>query len=196
MADTVQSWAGGLVDTAAPPVRKTGLRTLHAAPLDHRISDVPAADRHHRGAWSSIRRFYSIYLSMLNKAQTRFIGLVEFHVSAVARRVLDGGPAVGDLRALRRVLQSPDRPHHRASRSTTCRAKGQRKWRGMLLVPWVIPLALSSLGWWWLFDPTHSAFNWLLKRLGFEGNPLAQRSLSGRVSRSSWSMSGTARRSS
>ena len=26
----------------------------------------------------------------------------------------------------------------------------------MLLVPWVIPLALSSLGWWWLFDPTHS----------------------------------------
>ena len=32
-------------------------------------------------------------------------------------------------------------------------AKGQRKWRGMMLVPWVIPLALSSLGWWWLFDP-------------------------------------------
>ena len=25
--------------------------------------------------------FYSIYLSMLNKAQTRFIGLVEFHAS-------------------------------------------------------------------------------------------------------------------
>ena len=24
----------------------------------------------------------------------------------------------------------------------------------MLLVPWVIPLALSTLGWWWLFDPT------------------------------------------
>ena len=41
-------------------------------------------------------------------------------------------------------------------------AKGQRKWRGMLLVPWVIPLALSSLGWWWLFDPTHSAFNYIL----------------------------------
>jgi multiple sugar transport system permease protein len=46
-------------------------------------------------------------------------------------------------------------------------AKGQRKWRGMLLVPWVIPLALSSLGWWWLFDPTHSAFNYILESLGF-----------------------------
>jgi multiple sugar transport system permease protein len=44
--------------------------------------------------------------------------------------------------------------------------RGQRKWRGMLLVPWVIPLALSSLGWWWLFDPTHSAFNWIIRGLG------------------------------
>ena len=37
----------------------------------------------------------------------------------------------------------------------------------MMLVPWVIPLALSSLGWWWLFDPTHSAFNYILSSLGF-----------------------------
>ncbi len=44
--------------------------------------------------------------------------------------------------------------------------KGQRKWRGMLLVPWVIPLALSTLGWWWLFDPTHSAFNYVLQKHG------------------------------
>ena len=49
--------------------------------------------------------------------------------------------------------------------------KGQRKWRGMLLVPWVIPLALSSLGWWWLFDPTHSAFNYVLTQLGFDEIP-------------------------
>jgi multiple sugar transport system permease protein len=40
--------------------------------------------------------------------------------------------------------------------------KGQRKWRGMLLVPWVIPPALSTLAWLWLFDPSYSAFNWLL----------------------------------
>jgi hypothetical protein len=39
-------------------------------------------------------------------------------------------------------------------------AKGQRKWRGMLLVPWVIPGAMSTLAWQWLFDPSYSAFCW------------------------------------
>ena len=41
-------------------------------------------------------------------------------------------------------------------------AKGQRKWRGMLLIPWVIPPALSTLGWWWMFDPSYSSINWVL----------------------------------
>jgi multiple sugar transport system permease protein len=45
-------------------------------------------------------------------------------------------------------------------------AKGQRKWRGMLLVPWVIPPAMSTLAWLWLFDPSYSAFNWLFERIG------------------------------
>jgi multiple sugar transport system permease protein len=45
-------------------------------------------------------------------------------------------------------------------------AKGQRKWRGMLLIPWVIPPAMSTLGWFWLFDPSYSAFNWLFVRIG------------------------------
>jgi len=45
-------------------------------------------------------------------------------------------------------------------------AKGQRKWRGMLLVPWVIPPAMSTLGWFWLFDPSYSAFNWIFERVG------------------------------
>jgi multiple sugar transport system permease protein len=45
--------------------------------------------------------------------------------------------------------------------------KGQRKWRGMLLVPWVIPPAMSTLAWLWLFDPSYSAFNWILEGLGF-----------------------------
>jgi multiple sugar transport system permease protein len=40
-------------------------------------------------------------------------------------------------------------------------AKGQRKWRGMLLIPWVIPPAMSTLAWFWLFDPSYSAFNWI-----------------------------------
>ena len=44
--------------------------------------------------------------------------------------------------------------------------KGQRKWRGMLLIPWVIPPAMSTLGWFWLFDPSYSAFNWIFERVG------------------------------
>jgi multiple sugar transport system permease protein len=46
--------------------------------------------------------------------------------------------------------------------------KGQCKWRGMLLVPWVIPPAMSTLAWRWLFDPSYSAFNWILRRLGLD----------------------------
>ena len=44
--------------------------------------------------------------------------------------------------------------------------KGQRKWRGMLLVPWVIPTAMSTIAWFWLFDPAYSAINWILAKFG------------------------------
>ena len=50
-------------------------------------------------------------------------------------------------------------------------SKGQRKWRGMLLIPWVIPPALSTLGWWWLFEPTYSALNWVLEKLSVDAIP-------------------------
>ena len=50
-------------------------------------------------------------------------------------------------------------------------AKGQRKWRGMLLVPWVIPPAMSTLAWLWLFDPSYSAFNWLFEHVGLDPVP-------------------------
>jgi multiple sugar transport system permease protein len=41
----------------------------------------------------------------------------------------------------------------------------QRIWRGLALIPWVMPPALSTLGWWWLFDPSHSAVNWMFETL-------------------------------
>src|SRR5579883_2250753 len=47
----------------------------------------------------------------------------------------------------------------------------QRVLRGLLLIPWVLPLALSTLTWWWLFDPSYSAFNWVLTHLGFRPVP-------------------------
>ena len=49
--------------------------------------------------------------------------------------------------------------------------KKQRKWRGMLLVPWVIPPAMSCLAWLWLFDPSYSAFNWILALFGADPVP-------------------------
>jgi multiple sugar transport system permease protein len=49
--------------------------------------------------------------------------------------------------------------------------RGQRKWRGMLLVPWVIPPALSTLGWWWMFDPSYSSINWIINVFGFSAVP-------------------------
>ena len=41
----------------------------------------------------------------------------------------------------------------------------------MLLVPWVIPPAMSTLAWLWLFDPSYSALNWILEGIGIEGIP-------------------------
>ncbi|MBC9179386.1 carbohydrate ABC transporter permease [Pseudoroseomonas ludipueritiae] len=113
---------------------------------------------------------YALYLSMLNKRQTRFIGLdnftflfsretfwnvvfqsVVFAVSAVLLKAIIGFVLAHVLHALP--------------------AKGQRKWRGMLLVPWVIPPAISTLAWWWLFDPSYSAFNWALAIVGVDPVP-------------------------
>src|SRR5579863_3381047 len=109
---------------------------------------------------------YSIYLSMLNKAQTRFIGLGNFSF-LLSRDVFRMVMEQTAIFALSAVFFKALIGLITAHLINNLPAKGQRKWRGMLLVPWVIPLALSSLGWWWLFDPTHSAFNYVLESLGF-----------------------------
>jgi multiple sugar transport system permease protein len=108
---------------------------------------------------------YAIYLSTLNRGQTHFIGLGNFRFllsrdvfwMVVQQAVIFTGFAVL-FKALIGLVT--------AHLINNLPAKGQRKWRGMLLVPWVIPLALSSLGWWWLFDPTHSAFNYVIAAFG------------------------------
>jgi len=110
--------------------------------------------------------FYSIYLSMLNKAQTRFIGLGNFSF-LLSRDVFRMVMEQTAIFALSAVFFKALIGLITAHLINNLPAKGQRKWRGMLLVPWVIPLALSSLGWWWLFDPTHSVFNYVLSSLGF-----------------------------
>ena len=100
--------------------------------------------------------FYSLHLATLNKSMARFVGLGNFEflfkretfwlvvkqscifaVSAVIFKALIG------FIVAHFVHNIP--------------ARGQRKWRGMLLVPWVIPPAMSCLAWLWLFDPSYSA---------------------------------------
>jgi len=109
--------------------------------------------------------FYAIYLSLLNKAQTKFVGFGNYAFlftrdtfwAVVWQSCLFAVSAVF-FKSLLGIITA-----HLVNNLPT---KGQRKWRGMLLIPWVIPLSLSTLGWFWLLDPTYSAFNWLLTRIG------------------------------
>ncbi len=168
MADTVQTWAS-TVPYPAAAVRPRGLQLfmrrrstialLMCTPLILIVACLiiyPA--------------FYSIYLSMLNKAQTRFIGLSNF-TFLMSRDTFWMVVEQSTLFALSAVFFKALIGLVTAHLVNNLPVKGQRKWRGMLLVPWVIPLALSTLGWWWMFDPTNSAFNYTLKSLGFDPIP-------------------------
>ncbi len=166
MADTVQTWSPGMRSVGLPVsasqnlrlflARRSSIAFLMCLPLIVIIAGLviyPA--------------FYSIYLSMLNKTQTRFIGLDNFSF-LLSRDVFRMVVEQTAIFALSAVFFKALIGLITAHLINNLPAKGQRKWRGMLLVPWVIPLALSSLGWWWLFDPTHSAFNYILTSLGFD----------------------------
>jgi multiple sugar transport system permease protein len=43
--------------------------------------------------------------------------------------------------------------------------------RGAVLLPFVIPTALSTLGWWWMFDSLYSVVNWTAIHLGLMTPP-------------------------
>lgn len=109
--------------------------------------------------------FYAMYLSMLNKRMTKFVGFDNFvyllgrptFQSVILQSVIFAVTAV-ILKALIGFLLA-----HMMHNIPTRR---QRIWRGLLLIPWVVPLAMSTLGWWWLFDPSYSAFNWVLNAFG------------------------------
>ena len=113
---------------------------------------------------------YSIYLSMLNKAQTKFVGLSNF-AFLFSRDTFLMVVEQSAIFALGAVFFKAPIGLITAHLVNNLPSKGQRKWRGMLLVPWVMPLALSSLGWWWLFDPTHSSLNWLIEQFGWSDVP-------------------------
>ena len=49
--------------------------------------------------------------------------------------------------------------------------RGKRLIRGAVLLPWVIPTALSTLAWLWMFDSLYSVVNWTAIRVGLMTAP-------------------------
>jgi multiple sugar transport system permease protein len=47
----------------------------------------------------------------------------------------------------------------------------KRMIRGAVLLPWVIPTALSTLGWWWMFNSLYSVVNWTGIAMGLMDPP-------------------------
>ncbi len=120
--------------------------------------------------------FYAIYLSMLNKKMTAFVGLGNF-AFLLKRNTFQLVIFQSCLFAITAVVFKALIGFILAHLMHNIPGKNQRIWRGLLLVPWVIPLALSTLTWWWMFDPSYSAFNWVLNQLGFAVRALAWRRL-------------------
>ena len=110
---------------------------------------------------------YAVYLSMLNKGMTRFVGFGNFEF-LFGRETFWMVVYQSCLFAITAVVFKAIIGFVVAHFVHNIPSKGQRKWRGMLLVPWVIPPAMSCLAWLWLFDPSYSAFNWVLERIGLD----------------------------
>ena len=113
---------------------------------------------------------YAVYLATLNKSMTKFVGLGNFDF-LFKRATFWDIVFQSCLFAISAVIFKAIIGFVVAHFVHNIPSKGQRKWRGMLLVPWVIPPAMSTLAWLWLFDPSYSAFNWILVHLGMHGIP-------------------------
>jgi multiple sugar transport system permease protein len=108
---------------------------------------------------------YAIWLATLNKSMTKFVGFGNFDF-LFKRPTFWEIVFQSCLFAITAVIFKAMIGFVVAHFVNNIPTKGQRKWRGMLLVPWVIPAAMSTLSWLWLFDPSYSAFNWIFAQLG------------------------------
>src|SRR6476469_597964 len=111
--------------------------------------------------------FYSLHLATLNKSMERFVGLSNF-TFLFKRETFWMVVQQSFIFAITAVVCKAIIGFFVAHFVHNIPAKGKRKWRGMLLVPWVIPPAMSCLAWLWLFDPSYSAFNWVLGLFGID----------------------------
>ncbi len=108
---------------------------------------------------------YSVNLATLNRSMQRFVGFGNF-LFLFNRETFWMVVKQSCIFALTAVLFKAIFGFVVAHFVHNIPSKGQRKWRGMLLVPWVIPPAMSCLAWLWLFEPSYSAFNWIFDKFG------------------------------
>jgi multiple sugar transport system permease protein len=108
---------------------------------------------------------YAVHLATLNKSMERFVGLSNF-TFLFKRETFWLVVRQSCIFALSAVVFKALIGFIVAHFVHNIPAKGQRKWRGMLLIPWVIPPAMSTLAWLWLFDPSYSAINYILAFFG------------------------------
>ena len=108
---------------------------------------------------------YAVHLATLNKAMTKFVGFGNFEF-LFRRETFWLVVKQSCIFAITAVIFKALIGFIVAHFAHNVPPRGQRKWRGMLLVPWVIPPAMSTLAWLWLFDPSYSAFNYTLSNFG------------------------------
>jgi len=110
---------------------------------------------------------YAIWLSMLDRTMTRFVGLDNFAFLLGRERfwmVVYQTCLLAFAAVVLKAIIGFVAAHFMHNIPT----RGQRKWRGMLLVPWVIPPAMSILAWRLLYDSSFGAFNWIVEHLGMD----------------------------
>ena len=107
----------------------------------------------------------SIHVATLNKSETRFVGLGNY-VFLFKRDSFWMVVRQSILFTVAAVLLKTALGFFLALQINNLPVPRQRLWRGLFLIPWVMPAALSTLGWLWLFEPTLGVFNAILARLG------------------------------
>lgn len=114
--------------------------------------------------------FYSIHLATLNKSMTRFVGFGNFDF-LFGRETFWAVVKQSCIFAITAVIFKAVFGFIIAHLIHNIPSKGQRKWRGLLMLPWVMPSAMGVLAWLWLFDPSYSAFNYIFSLFGLDPIP-------------------------
>ena len=119
---------------------------------------------------------YAIYLSMLNKKMTQFVGLSNY-AFLLKRNTFQLVFFQSCFFAVSAVILKAMLGFILAHLLHNISGGNQRIVRGMLLTPWVIPLALSTLGWQWLFELVLLGIQLGAERVWLRLRPVARRAL-------------------